>query len=85
MPSSLSSTAERLLIVAHALNNPADRAIASKFVDDMKALAACEVRPPAMPRGAKPKQVSAAVLGSALRRTYQLSYEPSFDDMISAL
>lgn len=85
MAYSLSSAAERLLIVAYTLNNPADRAIASKFVDDLKALAAREVTPPAISLGAKPKQVSTAVLGTALQRAFPLDREPSFDGLISAL
>lgn len=85
MAHSLGSAAARLLTVAHTLNNPADREIATKFVEDMRALAACEVAPPALPPSFKQEQVDAATLGTALHRAFPLNYDATFAGLIRAL
>ena len=85
VPDLLNSKAERLLTIAQTLNNPADRVIASKFVEDLKALAAQEVTPPAISCGAGLHQVSKAALGAALKKAFPLSNEGSFDRLICAL
>lgn len=82
---SLSAKAERLLIVANTLNNPADRAIASHFVEDLKAIAACEICPPAIQAGFGPTKVRASVLGTSLQKAFPVNRERMFYDLIGAL
>jgi hypothetical protein len=85
MPASLAAKAERLQIVANTLNNPADRMIAFDFVEDLKALAAREVSPPAISPDAVPAHVRTSMLGAALHRAFPLNHERTFADLISAL
>lgn len=85
VPNLLRSRAERLLTIAQALNNPADREIASKFIEDLRELANHEVKPPAISLGADLDETRKAALGSALKKAFPLSYEPSFDRLIRVL
>jgi hypothetical protein len=85
MPESLAAKAERLRIVANTLNNPADRMIAFDFVEELKALAAREVSPPAISPDAVPAHVRTSILGAALHQAFPLNHERTFTELIGTL
>ena len=86
MPNSrLKSAAERLLIVGSTLNDPADIAVAHKYVEELKKLADREVTAPPVAPGASPRELRAAVLGSTLRKAFPADPAPRFRKLLNAL
>lgn len=85
MPNSkLKSAAERLLIVANTLNNPADRNVARRYVDDLEKLAACEVLAPALPLAA-PEDMRVLALSVTLRQAFPVATASEFDSLVRSL
>lgn len=82
--SRLTKAAERLRIVANTLNDPADRAVASAYVEDLERLAGREVKvtPPA-PSAAKDVRVS--TLSGTLSMAFPVIGAEKFDPLIRAL
>lgn len=82
--SRLTKAAERLRIVANTLNDPADRAVASAYVEDLERLAGREVKvtPPA-PSAAKDVRVS--TLSGTLSMAFPVTGAEKFDPLIRAL
>ena len=83
--SRLKSAAERLSIVGNSLSDPRDIAVARKYVEELKALAAREVTATAEVSDATPEDMRVKVVGSTLRRAYPALPASRFRDLLDAL
>ncbi|WP_145916746.1 hypothetical protein [Erythrobacter sp. QSSC1-22B] len=77
--------AERLRIVGNTLNNPDDVAIAQQYVQELEALAACEVTTSPSARRTAPEEERMAMLGSSLKKAFRLDHGPHLSEVLDSL
>ena len=82
--SRIAKTAERLRIIANTLNDPADRAVASAYVEDLERLAEREVKV-APPAPSAAKDVRLSTLSGTLHMAFPVTGAEKFDPLLRAL
>jgi hypothetical protein len=84
--SRLIETARRMRTIAETLNNPADRAVATGYANDLAGLARIEVpEPRAIPLNGNDDGATRAIITSILKRAYEAPVSPLAEDLLLEL
>ena len=84
--SKLIETARRLRSIAETLNNPADRAVATGYADELAGLARIEVpEPKGVPLSREDDGATRAIMSSILKRAYGTPSTPLAEDLLIEL